>query len=196
MVLNVQHDCERGDCTREPLEVQTQERQKTSRAVETIKHSPDGRYIVNMHVLHNPHILRKLFDRESYSIPAIDDRVSLHKKCASQYRALQAKKSKGKNLGIGVTNVGASMAEGSGAYTGNYHNKITDTDTYIIYYIATSNTSAVRTHTETIVNNVPGKNASDLFINPYVLIMFLFIMCIYIYIYLGIPTSHLHTFRI
>ena len=126
MVLNVQHDCERGACSRKPLDVQIQERQKTSRVVETIKHSPDGRYIVNMHVLHNPHILRKLFDRESYSIPAIDDRVSLHKQYATEYRAQQAKKSKGKNADKGATDVRARMAEGSlpvqsGEYKCNYY---------------------------------------------------------------------------
>ena len=47
-----------------------------------------------MHVLHNPHVLRKLFDKESYSIPATGNRVSLHKTYITEYRALQAAKSK------------------------------------------------------------------------------------------------------
>ena len=99
MVLNVQHDCERGACSREPLVAQVQERQTTSRTIETIKHSTDGHYIVNMHVLHNPHILRKLFDRESYSIPAIGDRALLHKKYATENRKRLAEKAKGKSSG-------------------------------------------------------------------------------------------------
>ena len=99
MVLNVQHDCERGACSREPSVAQVQERQRTSRPVEIIRHSGEGRYIVNMHVLHNPHIIRKLFDRESYSIPAIGDRVSLHKRYVAEHRARLAVKAKGKVSG-------------------------------------------------------------------------------------------------
>ena len=95
--MNVQHDCERGACSREPLVAQVQERQRTSRPIESIRHSSDGRYVINMHVLHNPHLLRKLFDRESYSIPAIGDRVSLHKKYAAENRARLAEKAKGKD---------------------------------------------------------------------------------------------------
>ena len=77
-----------------------------------------------MHVLHNPHIIRKLFDRESYSIPATGDRVSLHKTYITEYRARQAEKSKEKGtdsrevVDDRTTNASASTAEGlqSGEY--------------------------------------------------------------------------------
>lgn len=74
-----------------------------------------------MHVLHNPHVLRKLFDKVSYSIPATSDRVSLHKTYITRHRSHQAEKSKGKALDKGsnrrevdyrTTNVSAGTDEG------------------------------------------------------------------------------------
>lgn len=87
-MVNVQHDCERGDCQATGVKVLMQEREKTSRTVPVIEHSNDAHFIVNFHNMHHPHILRTLFDAEAYHMPACTDRKTLH---ATQATALRDK---------------------------------------------------------------------------------------------------------
>lgn len=108
LVLNVQHDCERADCPIQSVTYQTQERQETTRRIDTVKHTGDAHFIINMHTLHNPHIIHTLFNQKSYSIPATDseDRISFHKRLASELRERQTKtKPSGKGKGREISTI-------------------------------------------------------------------------------------------
>lgn len=64
--------------------------------MKVVKHKNDGRFIVNMHALHNANIIHKLFPQEMYSLPPVTtNREEFHHTLAAQLR--EAKKGKGKH---------------------------------------------------------------------------------------------------
>lgn len=73
-------------------EFEKQEREITNKAIPTIQHTNDSHYIVNMHSLHQPHLLRKLFKRDLFVLHEDSDRVTLHAKMSSEYRQLASQK--------------------------------------------------------------------------------------------------------
>ncbi|KAJ7813468.1 hypothetical protein B0H14DRAFT_2376855, partial [Mycena olivaceomarginata] len=60
--FNVQHDCVFCNCKQQAVAV-WQQRIITDLTELEVKHSPQERYIVNMHALHNAHLLREVFPR-------------------------------------------------------------------------------------------------------------------------------------
>lgn len=73
---------------------QMQEREQTTRHVATVDHNNDDHFIVNMHNLQRPHILRRIFGYKSHSIPSLVDRKSTHNELASTIRSKAAEKEK------------------------------------------------------------------------------------------------------
>lgn len=71
-----------------------QEREQTTRLVATVDHNNDDHFIVNMHSLHRPHVLRSIFGYNSHSIPSIVDRTATHIELASTIRSKAAEKDK------------------------------------------------------------------------------------------------------
>ncbi|KAJ7810168.1 hypothetical protein B0H14DRAFT_2286568, partial [Mycena olivaceomarginata] len=52
-----------------------------------VKHSPQERYIVNMHALHNAHLLREVLPRFlTAPTPYLHDRIASHGRFAAQLR--------------------------------------------------------------------------------------------------------------
>lgn len=76
----------RGLCETNVTSYEKQERENTNRGVLTVQHTNDSHYIVNMHSLHQPHLLRSLFKRETYVLTEDADRASLHAKMAYRCR--------------------------------------------------------------------------------------------------------------
>lgn len=83
----MQHDCERSECEASDSRVEYQEREATTRMVSLIKHVDDGHFIVNIHALHNAHLIRAIFPSSLIVTPQLsDDRVQLHNNLASILR--------------------------------------------------------------------------------------------------------------
>lgn len=95
--MNVQHDCCMADCPSTGTRAVIQERQETQRTIKVVKHKNDGRFIVNMHALHNANIIHKLFPQEMYSLPPVSINCQeLHHSLAAWLH--EAKKTKGKQI--------------------------------------------------------------------------------------------------
>ncbi|KAF7420749.1 hypothetical protein PC9H_011267 [Pleurotus ostreatus] len=86
--FNSQHDCYSGNCAiTEDSRPVPMERLDSSKVKYTVSHADDARYIINMHALHNAHVLREVLPRTliapSY---VVEDRAALHRDAASKLR--------------------------------------------------------------------------------------------------------------
>ncbi|KAJ3743058.1 hypothetical protein DFH05DRAFT_1401010 [Lentinula detonsa] len=62
--FNAQHDCASGECKIDnSTEFVIQEHIKTAKNKKTVYHSDDIRYLMNMHALHNAHLVREVLPR-------------------------------------------------------------------------------------------------------------------------------------
>ncbi|KAF8064464.1 hypothetical protein FPV67DRAFT_1672161 [Lyophyllum atratum] len=87
-IFNAQHDCETGGCTisNEAMFYQ-QERIQTTTPRKTISHAASDRYILNMHALHNAHLIRKVLPRHlTAPTPYRADQLVFHKELAAGLR--------------------------------------------------------------------------------------------------------------
>ncbi|KAJ3744278.1 hypothetical protein DFH05DRAFT_1616439 [Lentinula detonsa] len=84
--FNAQHDCVFAGCTvGESDNVIVQERIRTSQCKKCIVHAEETRYIINMHALHNAHLIREALPRQLIQpIPSKTDRVAFHKNLSAQ----------------------------------------------------------------------------------------------------------------
>ncbi|EDQ99232.1 uncharacterized protein LACBIDRAFT_316826 [Laccaria bicolor S238N-H82] len=62
-LFNAQHDCKHGKC-RIVEKPALQERETTTRMQGTIEHLDNTRYFINMHALHNAHLIREVLPRD------------------------------------------------------------------------------------------------------------------------------------
>ncbi|KAJ7659002.1 hypothetical protein B0H17DRAFT_1163196 [Mycena rosella] len=84
--FNVQHDRVSCKCRTETVPVR-QERVVTNRTELQTAHSPEQRFILNMHALHNAHFLREVLPRVlTAPISYLQDRVASHHRFAAQLR--------------------------------------------------------------------------------------------------------------
>jgi hypothetical protein len=84
--FNVQHDCVTCGCSTAAVPV-LQERILTDQTELQTKHSSEPRFILNMHGLHNPHLIREVLPRSLTSpVPYLQDRVASHNRFAEQLR--------------------------------------------------------------------------------------------------------------
>ncbi|EIW54556.1 uncharacterized protein TRAVEDRAFT_60724 [Trametes versicolor FP-101664 SS1] len=86
-IFNAQHHCRACGCTRQEDQQILQERKLTGRTRKIIGHEPIGRYLLNMHALHNAALIREVLPRELTSpIPYVDDREARHRELAAAMR--------------------------------------------------------------------------------------------------------------
>ncbi len=86
-IVNVQHNCIESGCSDSDTREVFQERMKTKMTERVIKHTDNGKFILNMHALHNAAHIRKVLPRNlTAPKPYIQDRVSLHREAAAQLR--------------------------------------------------------------------------------------------------------------
>ncbi|KAI0317830.1 hypothetical protein OF83DRAFT_1171639 [Amylostereum chailletii] len=86
-VVNVQHDCIRGECKSDTSQFEEQERELTTRKVARIKHTDSKHFVVNLHGLHNPHILPNFFPDDMVQVhPIYPDRLAHYRGLAEQLR--------------------------------------------------------------------------------------------------------------
>ncbi|KAJ7104568.1 hypothetical protein C8R43DRAFT_1092216 [Mycena crocata] len=84
--FNVQHDCVTCKCRTVAVPVR-QERIVTDRTEVQLKHSEEQRFILNMHGLHNAHLIRDILPRSlTEPIPYLQDRATSHQRFAAQLR--------------------------------------------------------------------------------------------------------------
>ncbi|KAJ7448863.1 hypothetical protein B0H11DRAFT_1743965, partial [Mycena galericulata] len=84
--FNVQHDCLAGNCLVEDIRVR-QERILTDNTQKSISHSAIQHFILNMHALHNAHLIREVLPRQLVApIPYLTDRRATHDRFAEQLR--------------------------------------------------------------------------------------------------------------
>jgi hypothetical protein len=84
--FNVQHDCVFCKCKAASVFVR-QERIFTDLTELEISHSPEQRFILNMHALHNAHLIRDILPRSlTEPIPYLQDRAASHGRFAAQLR--------------------------------------------------------------------------------------------------------------
>lgn len=87
---NVQHDCLTGKCSTSGQEPVMHERVDSGTTRDVILHSNLAQYVVNMHALHNAHLLREVMPRRLVEpIPIHADRQSYHRQRAATLRATQ-----------------------------------------------------------------------------------------------------------
>ena len=87
------HDCRLDKCHPSVLCPQMQERQETSRTVSLISHEDDGRFVINMHALHNAILLRNILPRHLTAPKHLyTDRIAQHHEVAAQLRVTQVEK--------------------------------------------------------------------------------------------------------
>lgn len=94
--FNVQHDCSFAGCGPTGKRPRVQERIESPEATESfIEHCDVSRWIINIHSLHNGHLLRRCLPQDLVApIPTMDPakREEEHRKIASAYRPKQDKK--------------------------------------------------------------------------------------------------------
>ncbi|KAI9062110.1 hypothetical protein FKP32DRAFT_1726132, partial [Trametes sanguinea] len=92
--FNVQHDCAYAGCTASGKRPVMQERLQSGVMEDVVEHRADvERYIVNMHSLHNPHLIRSILPRSlTAPTPRHADREETHRKFAQQLRKTKAHK--------------------------------------------------------------------------------------------------------
>ncbi|KAJ8503094.1 hypothetical protein ONZ45_g11160 [Pleurotus djamor] len=78
--FNAQHDCQHHGCSVvEGAHFVSQERLPTSIPLQTVKHTNEDSYLINMHALHNSHLLRAALPRSlTEPIPLVLNRDELH----------------------------------------------------------------------------------------------------------------------
>ncbi|KIJ51704.1 hypothetical protein M422DRAFT_157275, partial [Sphaerobolus stellatus SS14] len=80
-IINVQHDCSRSGSAATAERPEVQEREETTRKNAIIEHQDHTHFIINLHALHNTHLLRKVLQSIPhllYSTPVAEDRQQLH----------------------------------------------------------------------------------------------------------------------
>ncbi|KAH9846572.1 hypothetical protein C2E23DRAFT_743786, partial [Lenzites betulinus] len=92
--FNVQHDCFAAGCAATGERNTRQERVESSVREKFIEHQLNvHRYIINLHSLHNPHLIRSILPRELVApVPHFSDRHSEHCRLAQVLRDAQCKK--------------------------------------------------------------------------------------------------------
>ncbi|KIJ47128.1 hypothetical protein M422DRAFT_249438 [Sphaerobolus stellatus SS14] len=87
--INVQHDCSRVGCAVTGERQEIQEREQTERKVVVVEHQDQSHFIINIHALHNAHLLRQITRTSEHlvcSTPVTDDREKLHHLLADKLR--------------------------------------------------------------------------------------------------------------
>ncbi|KAJ7152143.1 hypothetical protein C8R46DRAFT_913659, partial [Mycena filopes] len=84
--FNVQHDCVHCGCKTESVRVQ-QERTITDRTELQMVHTAEQVFILNLHALHNAHLIREIIPRVlTAPIPYLQDRIASHHRFAAHLR--------------------------------------------------------------------------------------------------------------
>ncbi|KAI9068297.1 hypothetical protein FKP32DRAFT_1562016, partial [Trametes sanguinea] len=92
--FNAQHDCTAAGCTARSERPVRQERSNSSVMEKFIEHDLQvQKFVVNMHSLHNPHLIRRVLPRSLVApVPHFSDRRQAHDKLAQVLRDGYAKK--------------------------------------------------------------------------------------------------------
>ncbi|KAK7027036.1 hypothetical protein R3P38DRAFT_2496555 [Favolaschia claudopus] len=78
LALNAQHDCVSCKCTAAAVTIH-QERITTSPTELRVSHSPEQRFLINMHALHNAHLIRDVLPRSlTTPTPYLQDLAASH----------------------------------------------------------------------------------------------------------------------
>ena len=83
----MQHDCQHAQCTATGQRLQKQERQDSGIIESYIEHRPVDRFVINMHALHNAHLLQNALPRNlTQPLPLFQDRQAKHFELAAELR--------------------------------------------------------------------------------------------------------------
>ncbi|KAL1671118.1 hypothetical protein EV122DRAFT_295623 [Schizophyllum commune] len=92
-IFNAQHDCFKGACPIQGHGKSTQEGHKTSTGGAVIKHTAFNRYFLNIHALHNAHLVRESLPYDLWRPRALwSDREKKHSELATQMQAIAKRK--------------------------------------------------------------------------------------------------------
>ncbi|KII82606.1 hypothetical protein PLICRDRAFT_120554, partial [Plicaturopsis crispa FD-325 SS-3] len=89
-VFNAQHDCAGGKCPIvNTIEREVQERQLTVKPQSSVAHTDDDTYLVNIHALHNAHLIRETLPRHlTMPKPYLANRRTIHDELAEKLRII------------------------------------------------------------------------------------------------------------
>ncbi|KAI9064035.1 hypothetical protein FKP32DRAFT_1714529 [Trametes sanguinea] len=92
--FNAQHDCAHAGCAATATRPVRQERVDSDTVESYIEHRLDvARYIINIHSLHNPHLIRRALPRDlTAPIPRFEDRRAAHDKMARNLQQVRGRK--------------------------------------------------------------------------------------------------------
>ncbi|EEB91835.1 hypothetical protein MPER_09742 [Moniliophthora perniciosa FA553] len=92
--FNAQHDCRELRCRMVSAGTyERQERLPTNRPQNIISHNPEPRYLINLHSLYNPHLIREVLPRDLVKpIPYLTNRIAAHNSTAARLRVTGPKR--------------------------------------------------------------------------------------------------------
>ncbi|KAI0794995.1 hypothetical protein C8Q75DRAFT_838852 [Abortiporus biennis] len=86
-IFNAQHDCHNAKCDIQDTDPVTQERRKTMLLQGKVQHKAVERYLLNIHALHNAHLIRKVLPRSlTMPVPYFTNRNEKHHAFAASLR--------------------------------------------------------------------------------------------------------------
>lgn len=92
-IFSAQHDCRMASCRPAALQYEMQERQETTRTKQLILHEDEAHFIINLHALHNSHLLRKVLPIHlTTPKPLYADCKARHHEIAAALRVSQVEK--------------------------------------------------------------------------------------------------------
>jgi hypothetical protein len=91
--FNAQHDCQRFSCCLVESAGPRQERSQSKLTQKIISHSDNSRFLINMHALHNAHLIRETLPRHLTAPRQLfSDRCAKHFEFAAALRAVGPEK--------------------------------------------------------------------------------------------------------
>ncbi|KAI0781920.1 hypothetical protein C8Q75DRAFT_812065 [Abortiporus biennis] len=86
-IFNAQHDCDKAKCDVKDVDPVIQDRRETSLRQGAVVHQGAEWYLLNMHALHNAHLIRKVLPRSlTTPVPYFTNRGNKHREFASSLR--------------------------------------------------------------------------------------------------------------
>jgi hypothetical protein len=116
----VQHDCNLHECQPTGSRQERQERHLTERVVQLIQHSDDSHFVLNMHAIHNAHLLRRVLPRHLIQPRHLhEDRLAFHTEAALRLSRTKAEKKAAEQAKKTADQAQAAAKEAAAAITAN-----------------------------------------------------------------------------